>query len=110
MPDSDAMDMKFAAFEPPMQRGNAFATSEGGNGNGGNAGGGIATTHNVNINLTGDLRLSSGGQSIDLLAELRNNPILMRQLTEAIITQVNNNLNGGKNEMFGGGRYAGFTS
>lgn len=110
MPDSDAMDMKFSAFEPPMQRGNAFATSEGVTGNGGNSGSGTATTHNVNINLTGDLRLSSGGQSIDLMVELRNNPILMRQLTEAIITQVNNNLNGGKNELFGGGRYAGFTS
>ena len=68
---------------------------------------GVNTPQNVNLNITGRLELTSGGQSVDIMQEIQNNPLLVRRLTEMIITQMNSNRNGGKSEMFGGGRYAG---
>ena len=106
VPNEAAMDEKFMVYEPPMERvmkvGNdgSFADSQ-------SHANGVNTPKNVNLNITGRLELTSGGQSVDIMQEIQNNPLLVRRLTEMIITQMNNNRNGGKNEMFGGGRYAG---
>ena len=102
MPDHDEMDRRFMEFKEPMQRGNAFGSLDGGD-NGGNSGGGMAGgTQTINVNLNGRLELSSGGQSVDVLNVIRQDPMLMRQLTEMIVRQMNNNANGGKNDMFPG--------
>ena len=106
VPNEAAMDEKFMVYEPPMERvmkvGNdgSFADSQ-------SHANGVNTPQNVNLNITGRLELTSGGQSVDIMQEIQNNPLLVRRLTEMIITQMNNNRNGGKSEMFGGGRYAG---
>ena len=106
IPNEAAMDEKFMVYEPPMER----VTKVGNDGSFADSGShanGVNTPQNVNLNITGRLELTSGGQSIDIMGEIQNNPLLVRRLTEMIITQMNNNRNGGKNEMFGGGRYAG---
>ena len=106
IPNEAAMDEKFMVYEPPMERvmkvGNdgSFVDSQ-------SHTNGVNTPQNVNLNITGRLELTSGGQSVDIMQEIQNNPLLVRRLTEMIITQMNSNRNGGKSEMFGGGRYAG---
>lgn len=54
----------------------------------------------VNVNINGKLTLDSGNQSIDLMELLRNNPDLVRKITETIVLQLSSNENGGKHDMF----------
>lgn len=51
---------------------------------------------NMSLNVNGSLRLESNGQSIDLISELRNNPLLVREITAMIFRQGSMNMNGGK--------------
>lgn len=55
---------------------------------------------NMNVNFTGRIELSSNGQSIDLLQEIKTNPQLVRLLTEKIVTQIGENREGGKTSMY----------
>ena len=54
----------------------------------------------VNVNINGKLMLDGGGQQIDLLEILKNNPDLVRKITEVVVNQMSSNENGGKYEMF----------
>lgn len=54
----------------------------------------------VNVNINGKLMLDGGGQQIDLFQLLKENPDLVRKITEAVINQMSSNANGGKYEMF----------
>lgn len=54
----------------------------------------------VNVNINGRLTLDSGGQSVDVIGLLRDNPDIVRKITETIILQMSNNENGGKHDMF----------
>ena len=57
----------------------------------------------IKIELNGKLELSgSNGQSVDILSELQNNPILLRSLTQLIGEAINKNINGGKSTYNGG--------
>ena len=57
----------------------------------------------VKIELNGKLELSnSNGQNIDLINEIKNNPILLRSLTQLISESINKNINGGKSTYTGG--------
>ena len=61
----------------------------------------------MNININGKLMLEGqNGQSIDIMNEIRNNPMHIRRIAEMITLQFNNNSNGGRNELFHN-RYAG---
>ncbi|KWW27457.1 MAG: hypothetical protein AUK64_2179 [bacterium P201] len=98
------MDEKFMAYQPPMER--LYQGVDGVLGHERNTGN-QGAQQPMKVEISGRLELTSGGQSVDIMQEIQNNPLLVRRLTEMIITQMNNNRNGGKNEMFGGGRYAG---
>lgn len=57
----------------------------------------------VKIELNGKLELSnSNGQSVDIINEIKNNPILIRTLTQLISESMKKNLNGGKSSYTGG--------
>ena len=57
----------------------------------------------VKIELNGKLELSnSNGQSIDIINEIKNNPILLRTLTQLISETMEKNINGGKSTYTGG--------
>ena len=57
----------------------------------------------VKIELNGKLELtSSNGQSVDIINELRNNPMILRQLTQMISESLNENIYGGKSTYDGG--------
>ena len=57
----------------------------------------------VKIELNGKLELSnSNGQSVDIINEVRNNPILLRTLTQLISESMMKNINGGKSTYTGG--------
>lgn len=51
----------------------------------------------IKIELNGKLELTnSNGQNIDIINEIRNNPVLLRTLTQLISESINDNINGGK--------------
>lgn len=57
----------------------------------------------VKIELNGKLELSnSNGQSVDIINEVKNNPILIRTLTQLISESMMKNINGGKSTYTGG--------
>lgn len=57
----------------------------------------------VKIELNGKLELSnSNGQSVDIINEIKNNPILLRTLTQLISESMEKNINGGKSTYTGG--------
>lgn len=57
----------------------------------------------VKIELNGKLELSnSNGQNINLINEIKNNPMLLRSLSELISESINKNINGGKSTYTGG--------
>ena len=67
-----------------------------------NGGGSVQQSgkRDVNVNINGKLTLDGGGQQIDLLQILKNNPDLVRKITEVVVNQMSSNENGGKYEMF----------
>lgn len=57
----------------------------------------------VKIELNGKLELtSSNGQSVDIINELRTNPMLIRQLSQLLAESLNENIYGGKSIYNGG--------
>ena len=57
----------------------------------------------IKIELNGRLELSnSNGQSVDILNEIKNNPILLRTLTQLISETIEKNINGGRAAYTGG--------
>ena len=61
----------------------------------------IASPTEVKLTINGKIELTGqNGQSIDIMDTLRNNPMFVRQITEMIVLQMNNNTHGGRNELF----------
>lgn len=60
----------------------------------------------LRIELNGKLELGSNGQSIDIMKEIQNNPILLRNLTQMISEAISKNIGGGKT-VFNGGQLVG---
>jgi hypothetical protein len=61
----------------------------------------IASPTEVQLTINGKIELTGqNGQSIDIMDTLRNNPMFVRQITEMIVLQMNNNTHGGRNELF----------
>ena len=60
-----------------------------------NSNGNVQVTINGKIELTGQ-----NGQSVDIMEILRTNPMFVRQITEMVVLQMNNNTHGGRNELF----------
>ena len=57
----------------------------------------------LKIELNGKLELNnSNGQSVDIINEVKNNPILLRTLTQLISESINKTINGGKSTYTGG--------
>ena len=54
----------------------------------------------INVNINGRLMLDSGNQSVNLMQIIKNNPDLVRKITETVILQMSSNENGGKYELF----------
>ena len=50
----------------------------------------------LKVELGGRLELSSEGQSVDIISEIQNNPVLLRTLTRMIAKNVSSAMNGGK--------------
>ena len=59
-------------------------------GNGGMNGG------KINIELSGKLELSSGGQTINILEEMKKNPLFVRNLTQLLAENLSQSKNGGR--------------
>ena len=59
-------------------------------GNGGMNGG------KINIELSGKLELSSGGQAINILEEMKKNPLFVRNLTQLLAENLSQSKNGGR--------------
>lgn len=53
----------------------------------------------INVQISGSLDLSSGGQSVNIINELQNNPILLRNLSRMLTEQLSNALNGGRGKL-----------
>ena len=51
----------------------------------------------LEVNINGTLRLeSSNGSSVDILSMVKNNPILLRELTKMISDEISSSINGGR--------------
>lgn len=57
-------------------------------------------TQPLKLDISGSIDLKSGGQIIDIMTMLKNNPDFVKQLTELIAYQFNSNANGGKSTLF----------
>jgi hypothetical protein len=56
----------------------------------------------LKVEMSGKLELTSGGQSVDILKQIKQNPTLLRTLTQMISEEVSRNINGGKTKYSGG--------
>ena len=64
----------------------------------------------IDININGTLKLDMGASGqIDIMKELKNNPIFMRELSRMLVEQMSNSLNGGKPKL-DQNRFASFQS
>ena len=55
----------------------------------------------LNLNINGKLELpGENGQAINIIEEMKRNPMFVRQITEMVVLQMNNNTHGGRNELF----------
>ena len=61
--------------------------------------GGTIHLDTINVQISGSLDLSSGGQSVDIINELQNNPILLRALSRMLSEQLSKALNGGRGSL-----------
>lgn len=50
----------------------------------------------IKVEISGSLDLSSGGQSVNIINELQNNPVLRRSLTKMLSEQISSAMNGGR--------------
>lgn len=95
LPQDDALEKMYEAWSNPSEYAKRMDSMSGGSGNVQPMG-----KKDVNVNINGRLTLDGGGQQIDLLQILKNNPDLVRKITEVVINQMSCNENGGKYEMF----------
>ena len=58
--------------------------------------GGSMSMDSVKVEISGSLDLSSGGQSVNIINELQNNPVLRRSLTKMLSEQISSAMNGGR--------------
>lgn len=61
--------------------------------------GGNIKLDQLKIEINGSLDLSSGGQNINIISELQNNPILLRALSQMLTEQLSKSLNGGRGSL-----------
>jgi hypothetical protein len=54
------------------------------------------TIHFDTLRIEGRLELTSNGQSVDIMSELKNNPLLMRQLSRMLTEHISTAVNGGR--------------
>ena len=60
-----------------------------------------AMSSGMNLSINGKIELTGqNGQSVDIMSMLQSDPMFIRKITEMIVLQMNNNANGGRNEMF----------
>lgn len=50
----------------------------------------------INVSISGSLDLSSGGQSVNIINELQNDPILLRALSRMLAEHISKSMNGGR--------------
>ena len=58
--------------------------------------GGSMQMDTVRVEISGNLELSSGGQSVNIINELQNNPILLRSLSRILSEHISSAMNGGR--------------
>ena len=64
-----------------------------------------SSTQPMELRISGSLELQSGGQSVDIMGMLRDNPLFVRELSRLLVSQLSNAQNGGRgntNLSFGG--------
>ena len=54
----------------------------------------------IDVNINGKIELSNGNNNYDISEIIRNNPMLIRKITEMIVEQIGSNINGGKTTLF----------
>jgi hypothetical protein len=54
----------------------------------------------IQLNVSGELNLKSGNQTVDLLSMMKNNPSFLATMSQLIVTQLSKNVNGGKTGLF----------
>lgn len=50
----------------------------------------------MELRISGSLELESGGQSVDIMGMLRDNPLFIRELSRLLVSQLSNAQNGGR--------------
>ena len=50
----------------------------------------------IDVNIHGDLRLNTDGKSIDISKLIETDPIFIRKITDLILTQIDDNVHGGR--------------
>ena len=53
----------------------------------------------LKIELSGNLTLSAGNQTVDLTSLVKNNPMFIRELSQMLSEEIGNRMNGGKSLM-----------
>ncbi len=60
-----------------------------------------SSVSNISLTINGKIELTGqNGQSVDIMEQLKQNPMFVRQITEMIVKQMNNNTHGGRNDLF----------
>lgn len=54
----------------------------------------------IDVNINGKIELTGGNKNYDISEMIRNNPMLIRKITEMIVEQIGSNMNGGKTTLF----------
>ena len=50
----------------------------------------------MELRISGSLELQSGGQSVDIMGMLRDNPLFIREISRLLTNQLSNAQNGGR--------------
>ena len=50
----------------------------------------------IDINIHGDLKLNADGKSVDISKLIETDPLFIRKITDLILTQIDNNIHGGR--------------
>ena len=54
----------------------------------------------IDVKINGKIELTGGNKNYDISEMIRNNPMLIRKITEMIVEQIGSNMNGGKTTLF----------
>lgn len=58
------------------------------------------TNSPIDVNIHGDLRLISDGQTINISKLIESDPLFVRKITSFVLNQIDSNVNGGKSRMW----------